>query len=202
LCFDLSRFNSKSYRLHDFAESLINHQENAQLLSYEPLIKYAEFPALDLHPDDKESSGDEMSREHREIFAILDWLRKNKQVNAILELQVRDRLFNPHDEDQIAKYVDDFKVEILNWRFLDLSVSVFERSRERLKGLHLYSSGKQAPVSHWFSKEGLKSLPNVRLFPPSFRLLTNIGPNHSWRRYTYISYRSVIPLSCILILTI
>jgi len=102
-----------------------------------------------------------MLHEHEEIFVILDWLRKSKTVTTILELQVRDRLYNPHDEHRIAQYVEDFKVENLNWRFLDLSISVFEQSRKRLAGIHLYASGKQAPISHWFSEEGLESLPNL-----------------------------------------
>lgn len=73
LCFDLSRFNSKAYRLSDFVGSLISHEENESLLRYENVIKYAEFPALGLNPDDRETFGESLQVEHTEVFDILDW---------------------------------------------------------------------------------------------------------------------------------
>ena len=169
LCFDLSRFNSKVYPVSDFVLSLIAHQENAELLSYESTIKYAEFPALDLKADEKETFGDSVHGEHVEVFKALNWLG-GKGVCEIIELIVPDRLVNPHDEVKIGKYVRDFKVEVLNWRFLDMSISVFEdpltgdrSALERIRKLYLYASGKRAIISHWLSKEGVPSLPNVCL---------------------------------------
>ncbi|KAK3938154.1 hypothetical protein QBC46DRAFT_441511 [Diplogelasinospora grovesii] len=162
LCFDISLFNSKSYRLYDFVQSLISHRENETLLSYEPTIKYARFPAMDLHPDDKETFGDIIRHDHREVFDVLDWLKESKAVTSVIELKVPDRLVNPHNELQIAKYVSDFGVEVLDWRFLDLSLSVFDKDKvkPRIRGLHLYASGKRAVISHWFSSQGLESFPN------------------------------------------
>lgn len=162
LCFDVSRFNSKVYRVSDFVFSLINHRENEELLSYESTIKYARFPALDLHADDKEFIGKPASKEHTEVFHTLHWLRETKNVSSILELEVPDRLVHPHNELKIAKFVGDFGVEILNWRFLDLSLSIFDQEvRSRIRGLHLYSSGKRAAISHWLSDDGLKSFKNA-----------------------------------------
>ncbi|KAI0849800.1 hypothetical protein F5Y00DRAFT_234886 [Daldinia vernicosa] len=162
LCFDLSRFNSKVYPISDFVHSLINHRENPGLLSYEHTLKYADFPALDLGPD-KETPGNSVRVEHKEVFGILDWLR-DKGVYEIIELIVPDRLVNPHNEVEIAKYVKDFKVENLNWRILDMSISVFqdEETKERIEYLHLYSSGKRAVISHWLSNEGVASLKNLK----------------------------------------
>ncbi|KAK0654007.1 peptidase S8/S53, subtilisin/kexin/sedolisin [Cercophora samala] len=163
LCFDISQFNSKSYRVYDFVHSLIAHRENEMLLKYEPTIKYARFPPMDLHPKDREVFGEPVRRDHREVFDVLKWLRTFKKVKSIIELKVPDRLVNPHNEERIAEVVKDFGVEVLDWRFLDLSLSVFHAAKvtPQIRGLHLYASGKRAVISHWFSNAGLESLTNL-----------------------------------------
>ena len=155
LCFDISLFNSKSYRLYDFVRSLIAHRENTTLLVYEPTIKYARFPPMDLHPEDIEVFGEPLRRDHREVFDILKWLRKAKRVDSIIELKVPDRLVNPHNEEEIGEIVKKFGVEVLDWRFLDLSLSVFADVRSQIRSLHLYASGKRAVINHWMGEQGL-----------------------------------------------
>lgn len=144
--------------MYDFVRSLITHHENETLLKYEPTIKYARFPPMDLHPQDREIFGEPVQRDHREVFDVLGWLRKVKGVKSVIELKVPDRLVNPHNEVRIAKVVKDFGVEVLDWRFLDLSLSVFADVRSQIRGLHLYASGKRAVISHWMSEKGLESL--------------------------------------------
>lgn len=141
---------------------MIHHKENEGLLTYEPTIKYVRFPALDVHRDYKETIGDISGHEHREVFDTLHWLKTVKDVTSVIELKVPDRLLNPHNEREIAKTVGDFNVEVLDWRFLDMGLSIFQKTaRKNLRGLHLYASGKRAVISHWFSKEGLESFPKV-----------------------------------------
>lgn len=89
-------------------------------------------------------------------------------MNDIIELTVLDRLVNPHDEVIIGTYVKKFNVEVLNWRLLDLSISVFRNSEpnennalEQIRELHLYTSGKRAVISHWLSEDGIRLLTNV-----------------------------------------
>ncbi|KAL5085666.1 hypothetical protein Trisim1_010012 [Trichoderma cf. simile WF8] len=163
LCFDLSRFNSKKYPVSDFVRSLINHQDNPSLLSYEHTLKYAEFPNLDAKTDEKEIFGDSVHYEHAEVYRILKWLREIKGVREIIELTVPDRLVNPHNEVKIGEYVSTFKVQVLNWRFLDLSITILpdDESMERITELHLYASGKRAAISHWTSEKGILQLPNL-----------------------------------------
>jgi hypothetical protein len=160
------------YPVIDFVQSLIRHQDNANLLSYEHTIKYAEFPPLDLNH--KEAFGESVHAEHTEVFEVLKWLQ-SKGVTEIIELTVLDRLVNPHNETEIGRYVRDFKVEVLNWRFLDMSISIFkdpvtDKAQSNLipdpnlmiiRELHLYASGKLAVISHWLGPEGVISLPNV-----------------------------------------
>ncbi|KAL7961290.1 hypothetical protein V8C34DRAFT_274322 [Trichoderma compactum] len=159
LCFDLSKFNSKAYPLSKFVHSLIHHQDSSNLLSFERIIRYAEFPALE---SKTETFGDAINNGHKEVFQILDWLR-SKGVQEIMDLKVPDRLLNPHNEVKIGQYVADFKVEVLNWRFLDMSITILKdkETKERIRKLYLYSSGKRAAVRHWLSAEGVPSLPNL-----------------------------------------
>ncbi|KAL6697342.1 hypothetical protein J3F84DRAFT_368680 [Trichoderma pleuroticola] len=183
LCFDLSKFNSKTYPLSKFVHSLIHHQDNPKLLSYERTIKYAEFPTLESRT---ETFGDTIDNGHKEVFQILDWLR-SKNVQEIIDLKVPDRLVNPHNEVKIGQYVADFKVEVLNWRFLDMSITILkdEETKRRIRELYLYSSGKRAVVNHWLSAEGVPSLSNLARLEVS--IIQELMPKEDCREtLTYI----------------
>lgn len=163
LCFDLSRLGSKHHPISNLIQSLVSNEDDEHnLLSYEQTIRYFEFPSLDLKVEDKEAFGDNVKSEHFEVFQTLDWLR-TKGVKEILEVVIRDRLVNPHNEIGIGLYVEKFKVEVLDWRFLDMSVSILKKSKERIRELHLYASGKRSAIMHWLSEDGVRSLTNVCL---------------------------------------
>ncbi|KAI1454169.1 peptidase S8/S53 domain-containing protein [Annulohypoxylon moriforme] len=118
-----------------------------------------------MNPADKDQIqlNKRLSVERDEAFQVLDWLKKSKNVKKIISLTVPDRLVNPHDELKIAEKVDLFKVEVLNWRLLDMCISIMtEEAKNRLTELHLYSSGKRAVISHWLSKEGIGSLKELK----------------------------------------
>ncbi|KAH8803054.1 hypothetical protein F5884DRAFT_888196 [Xylogone sp. PMI_703] len=163
LFFDISEFNSKTIRISEFIQSLIQHRDPKKpvLPLYEESIRYAEFPALDLKIEDREnfSYNNSFAAPYKEVFDVLDWLYKDKGVRSIMKLKVQDRLINPHNEVTIAENVERFEVKVLDWKILDLSISVFgPEAKETLKELHLYSSGKRAVISHWLGNEGLRTL--------------------------------------------
>jgi hypothetical protein len=158
---------------------LVQHRDPKQLLLplYEPTIRYAEFPALDLRVEDREgfSYNNHFAMKHQEVFAVLSWLYDHKGVKSIIELKVQDRLVNPHNELEIARYVKLFNVEVLDWKILDLPISIFdddEKVKERIRELHLYSSGRRAVISHWLGSEGLRTLTKACLITPYCQLLT------------------------------
>ncbi|KAI1749860.1 hypothetical protein F4782DRAFT_532942 [Xylaria castorea] len=164
LCFDISLFNSKSYPLEKFARSLpkLTNLPQGALIShsYESVLRYAAFPALGFDIEDDWRG--HRSRERDEVFMILRWLRDENKVEEILKLCVLDRMYNPHDEHCIAKYVHEFRVRFLDWRCLELAISVFEEGRgDSVRVIHLYSSGKRATVTHWLGEDGIQSLPNL-----------------------------------------
>ncbi|KAI1486280.1 hypothetical protein F5X96DRAFT_655762 [Biscogniauxia mediterranea] len=165
-CFDMSRFSSGTYRVSTFVDSLL-HSGTGKLHSYEETLRYAEFPSLDMMVGDRETfkENSHFEHEHTEVFKVLEWLSK-KGVKSIIKLKVPDRLVNPHDDQKMAELVETFEVEILDWKVLDLSISIFsEKVKNRIKELHLYSSGNRAVISHWFSQEGIQSLKNVSHAP-------------------------------------
>ncbi|KAK1750547.1 subtilisin-like protein [Echria macrotheca] len=168
LCFDISRFNSGSYRISKFVDSLTSHSGNQRLLSYEQTLRYVEFPSLDAMVSDRETykENSHLESSHEEVFKILDWLY-DKGVRKILKLKVPDRLVNPHDDRTMAEQMDRFQIERLDWKVTDLSVSIFsDKTKARIKELHLYSSGKRAVISHWLSddkNEGVRSLTKLEL---------------------------------------
>ena len=154
---------------------------------YEPTIRYAEFPALDLRVEDQEgfSYSKPFATEHREVFNVLSWLYDPKGVRSIIKLKVQDRLVNPHNELEIARYVQDFKVEVLDWKILDLPISIFDadgddkikgkdkiKAKDRIRELHLYSSGRRAVINHWLGSKGLRILTKACPITPYCQLLT------------------------------
>lgn len=161
----MSPFNFASDRMSDFVDGLIRQSRRQKLLWYEETLRYAEFPSLDMMVEERErfAENSHLKQDHDEVFRILEWLRKTQKVKTIIKLKVPDRLVNPHDDRKMAKMVDDLKVEVLDWKVLDLSISSLEKdTKERLKELHLYSSGNRAVIQHWFGSDGIRTLTKAR----------------------------------------
>lgn len=171
LCFDISRFNSAAYRISDIVDSLILQDKGNErgMHRYERTLKYVAFPPLDTMVTEREAYAENLNlkKGHDEVFRVLDWLSV-KMVTKIIKLTVPDRLVNPHDDLKMAEYVKKFKIEVLDWKVLDLSISIFrsknpkDHMQQEIKELYLYSSGKRAAINHWFNKDdGVESLSKV-----------------------------------------
>lgn len=139
----------------------VSDKDSDRHLKFEEVLRYADFPSLDLPPWDTP-----VETIHKEIFDALNWLRKKKKVRKIMALKVLDRMYCPHDEKGIAIRTRRFEVEKLDWRYLDMAISYLtdpelDESPERLTELHLYSSGKRAAVDHWMGPNGVRVLRKV-----------------------------------------
>lgn len=165
ICFDISQINSSTFQVSQFIDS-INSQDDDEIRRvhrYEQTLKYVELPSLDMMVADRESYRQNayLRADYNEAFRILKWLYE-RGVRKIIKLKVPDRLVNPHDDIRMAAFVKEFKVEVLDWKVLDLSISIFKDRGYVLEELHLYSSGKRSVLSHWFNKDdGVESLPKV-----------------------------------------
>lgn len=118
------------------------------MLKYERTLKYVEFPSLDMMAESREGFKEStyLKTTHREVFQILEWLNVKKGVQKIIKLVVPDRLVNPHDELEMAWYVNQFQVEVLDWKTLDLSISAFQNPLppKRLKQTEIETSATAA----------------------------------------------------------
>ncbi|KAM0518154.1 hypothetical protein ACHAPE_004561 [Trichoderma viride] len=70
----LNIFQKSGKAVSALIRSLVSHQDDCNLLSYERTIRYVEFPALDLGVEDKETFGEQVQCEHFEVFHALNWL--------------------------------------------------------------------------------------------------------------------------------
>ena len=146
-------------------------------MEFEHTLKYVAFPQLDIRPAERETYKDNtnLGKQHNEVFKVLKWLKDTKKVKTIMKLIIPDRLINPHDDVEMAKWLATFGVEHLEWKAVDLCFTKLrdamnpetpakeqeKTDRGGIKSLHLYSSGNLAVIEHWFSKDGIERLDNV-----------------------------------------
>jgi hypothetical protein len=109
-------------------------------------------------------SGAQSIQPRSEVWHILHWLRSERGVKGIYELNVRDSCYLPHNERTIRECLRNFDIEVLDWRRLDLSLRVlFEKDKQdspvcrNLRKLRLYAGGWPA-LAYWTSKGGLAQL--------------------------------------------
>jgi len=101
----------------------------------------------------------------RDMEEIFQWLRDNG-VKKILTAIVLDNTEPSHSDAAIENALSDFKVEVWDWKKLDLNCDVIANSTDgAVREISLYSSGNNAVLMGWASTEGLRSLekfPRVR----------------------------------------
>lgn len=178
---------------------MISQPRTKELLKYEKTLRYVEFPPLDALKDERESFKDScfLQEEHDEVFRILNWLKHIMGVETIIKIKVPDRLVNSHDEDRMARSVEQFKVQILDWKVLDLCLDTLSiDTKERITELHLYSSGKRSVISHWFSTGGIPLMTKVKV--PLFLLTVSHANTNLVAQSAASQYCSSIPTYCFL----
>jgi hypothetical protein len=114
-----------------------------------------QFPNLDLVSPIDESPIYHQPRD--EVPTVLKWLRK-KGVTEIVELVVPDSFTHPHNEETIEEAIKDFRIQILHWQRLDLSIHSIAEAGPNLRTLHLYCSGNRGILDHWTGLRGVVRL--------------------------------------------
>ena len=95
--------------------------------------------------------------------ALFDWLWA-MGVQTIKDLNIPDQRIQPLTEDFVhTKILSRFQVLNLDWRKLDLDISILKspKTASSLKKLRLYSSGNWSVLYHWASDDGVSALPEV-----------------------------------------
>jgi hypothetical protein len=116
----LSRFNTDN-----FCQLLKEYQTSAggDLLKVEKTLRHVGIPDLDERAG-KTPGESNITQDHEEVKILTDWLKSRYHVNKIYSLEVLDREKEPHDEDIIAQICNEFRVEKLHWRRLDMSAKM------------------------------------------------------------------------------
>ncbi|KAL5085258.1 hypothetical protein Trisim1_010700 [Trichoderma cf. simile WF8] len=113
---------------------------------FEMVLKHVAFPELgNLEPF---VGVEDVAKDHREVMDVFDWLEL-RGVQQALSLSVKDRLFCPHTDEDIATYVNKFGVRVLKWKKLDMYLEDLDVNT--LEELHLYSSGNRSVHDQWFN---------------------------------------------------
>jgi hypothetical protein len=115
---------------------------------------------LDL-PDMSFGKTSEMASSIKDLFQNLNEF----EVNQIMRLYAKDNPKDPVDDESIAKWVEIFKVEELDWQKPDLDIDLFvkmaQSGRSSLKTINLYTNGHWGVLYHWLSIDGLFSILGV-----------------------------------------
>lgn len=168
---NLTPFDKSSHDFQEFLNMLDSRKGPSQprrdyspfeCLEFEKTLQSVEFPSLEERHAEAEIFGRTIAR--NEVARVLGWLRKEKSVEKIITLNVRDSIYHPHSEEIIEQALSHFDIERLNWRRLDLSVDSISCAAPNVRELHLYSSGSQAALRHWIGNDGVRKLKKVGRF--------------------------------------
>ncbi|KAF2105899.1 hypothetical protein BDV96DRAFT_638522 [Lophiotrema nucula] len=98
-----------------------------------------------------------ITKERNRYQGVFEWLGK-RGVEKIFKVVVEDLGATPHTDQAIKAALEDFKVEILDWRKIDLSSQMIAKAAEATRKLFLHSSGNEAVLRSWSCKNGLAKL--------------------------------------------
>ncbi|KAK4450515.1 hypothetical protein QBC34DRAFT_493784 [Podospora aff. communis PSN243] len=142
----------------DYLERLSKH------LRFERILKYVALPKLTMDPETTVRRKSRFQQEkkvvHRrglsDLVEVFKWLRRHN-VEQIVKVMVIDDGDPSHAEAAIEEALRDFKVEVWDWKKLDLCSDVIAESSKCVKEVSLYSSGSKAVLMGWASEEGLRN---------------------------------------------
>ncbi|OPB38162.1 hypothetical protein A0O28_0012660 [Trichoderma guizhouense] len=120
---------------------------DAEFFQYEKLLKYVTFP--DLSGQAPFMGNEDLKQDHREVKDVFDWLKK-RGVEEVMSLTVEDHLHCPHDDEDVAKCVNNFRVGVLKWKKLDIYLTNLRK--DAIEELHLWSSGNQSVHDQWLGQ--------------------------------------------------
>ncbi|KAL4950088.1 hypothetical protein BDW69DRAFT_187706 [Aspergillus filifer] len=179
LCLNMSDFNRPSHDFKEFVDSLItmpkttkHHLDDdddegnavgpSRTVSFEDTLFFVQLPDLNYvkQPCNQGTIG-----------KLFSWLAKTQGVKTINRLYIPDNSLNPLSDAFIARCVlDQFRIEVMDWRKLDANLEVFTcgcddqgtgNTRRHIKELTLYSSGNWSVLYHWICEDGLAKLPEL-----------------------------------------
>jgi hypothetical protein len=147
-------------------------------MSFEHVLHTVKFPRL--RQPGKRHDEDDLS-DHDEVGTTLQWLRQSMKVTEIKKLIVPDRRIAPHDLAVIHRSVQEFCIQSMDWRYINICLSAPDWSDndgnppERntlhtLREIVLYTDGSENTIRQWLGADGLSSLPRACPVTPEYYL--------------------------------
>lgn len=93
---------------------------------------------------------------------LFDELYK-KGVRNIIKVVIDDLEFPSHSDESIEKALENFDIEILNWKKVDICPVAIQRACRKagVVELHLWWSGNNGILRAWAAEDGLAELPRL-----------------------------------------
>ncbi|KAF4457029.1 intracellular serine protease [Fusarium austroafricanum] len=129
-------------------------------LRFDTVLQYVAFPQVDLK--DQKRTSDPRYAGREDMLFFFEWL-KQQGVTKIIKVIVDDLEPPSHSDDAIEKSLTPFKVEILDWRRLDLDPTSLCVIGECLREVTLHWSGSNAVLRAWSEKDGLALVPTLEV---------------------------------------
>ncbi|RSL83236.1 hypothetical protein CEP51_004660 [Fusarium floridanum] len=162
LCFDYSEAPSEI-----FEDSFIQSYDH---MNFDQVLRYVSFRRIELQKPPAPSRESRLTklrparlktgRGRSDLTVFFGWLRR-KGVKHILKVIVDDLKDPPHSDSAIEDCLRPFKVEILDWRKVDLCPETILTACRNVRQLHLRWSGNRAILRAWSEPEGLPKLQNL-----------------------------------------
>ncbi|RAH42554.1 S8 family peptidase [Aspergillus brunneoviolaceus CBS 621.78] len=140
-----------------------------EYLCFEDTLQYVALPRLELTK--KVQSVDSRfarvrsllpdGEGRRDMVFLFDFLRK-KGVSRILRVIVDDTTSPAHSDEAIEQALGGFRVEVWDWRKIDISIDTIISVALDVREVYLYWSGNNAVLRGWSDHGGLAQLKSLR----------------------------------------
>lgn len=161
--------NQINFDLYLYGSSLTNEEhieEGLAYLKFEDVLQYVAFPSIKLQKKPISSKLLQKSlkpdgKGRSDMVFFFNFLRK-RGVKHIIRVIVDDTLEPAHSDEAIEKALGGLKVEIWDWRKIDLCTQTIVTAAPDAREVHLYWSGNNAVLRGWSEPGGLNLLGKLK----------------------------------------
>ncbi|KAK4216524.1 hypothetical protein QBC37DRAFT_91706 [Rhypophila decipiens] len=134
-----------------------NFKPRSQCFEFSDMLSYVRLPDMSIGDPEKTS---------RAIVELFDNLAQLFKVSKIVKLEAKDHPTHPMDDMEIAKIVDRFGIEELDWAKYNIDLDALTPKNtddsSSIRKLKLYSTGHWGVLYHWLSEEGIFSFEGLK----------------------------------------
>jgi len=155
---DLSDFDSiaSGPQENDLERFVKNFKPRTQCLEFSDMLSYVRLPDMSVGDPEKTSKA---------IVELFNNLACLFGVAKIVKLEAKDNPLHPMDDIEIARIVDRFSIEELDWAKYNIDLEPLRpkglEQATSIRKLKLYSTGHWGVLYHWLSEEGFFAFEEV-----------------------------------------